>query len=259
MGPARVRGSCPVSAIRLLLDEDVRPLLAEVLRECGFDVVAIVPEGLSESEDSEVPQHAVEQRRTLLTQNVQHFVELASGYARKGWEHHGIIVAALAPSESFSRACSGCSPKGKAKTWSTRSNGCTTTAEICGKRPRLGVGNRHWILVIWRARTTPLFWHIQALGLMFQSRRFGGSERHFCRTILGPWRIHERIGTKARESSRSRGVARYLHSPLRECLQRPFRGRIMPRWRAGRPTAAPGTWLAVGLRHRLGDRLVHGV
>jgi predicted nuclease of predicted toxin-antitoxin system len=80
-----------------LLDEDVRPLLAEVLRERGFDVVAVVPEGLGESEDAEVLEHAVEQRRTLLTHNIEHFVELASEYARKGWEHHGIIVAAQAP------------------------------------------------------------------------------------------------------------------------------------------------------------------
>jgi predicted nuclease of predicted toxin-antitoxin system len=86
-----------VSAIRLLLDEDVRPLLAEVLRERGFDVVAVVPEGLGESEDAEVLEHAIEHHRTLLTHNVEHFVELAAEYARKGWEHYGIIVAAQAP------------------------------------------------------------------------------------------------------------------------------------------------------------------
>ncbi len=86
-----------MSAIRLLLDEDVRPLLAEVLRERGFDVVAAVPEGLGESDDAEVLRHAVEQGRALLTHNVEHFVQLASEYAQKGWEHHGIIVSAQTP------------------------------------------------------------------------------------------------------------------------------------------------------------------
>jgi len=105
-----------VSAIRLLLDEDVRPLLAEVLRERGVDVVAVVPEGLSESGDDEVLEYAVKERRTLLTHNVEHFVELASEYASKGWEHHGIIVAAQAPIGKLWRACSGCSPRGGRKT-----------------------------------------------------------------------------------------------------------------------------------------------
>lgn len=103
-----------MSAIRLLLDEDVRPLLAGVLRERGFDAVALVPEGLGESDDAEVLQHAVDQRRTLLMHNVEHFVELASEYARKGWEHYGIIVAAQAP---IPRACSVCRLADKRRTW----------------------------------------------------------------------------------------------------------------------------------------------
>jgi len=86
-----------VSAIRLLLDEDVRPLLAEVLRDRGYDVVTVMAEGLAAEDDTDVLRHAVEQRRTLLTHNIEHFVELASEYAQKGWEHHGIIVAAQAP------------------------------------------------------------------------------------------------------------------------------------------------------------------
>ena len=86
-----------MSAIRLLLDEDVRPLLAELLRDRGFDVVSAVAEGLGAAEDEEVLEFAVDQGRTLLTHNVEHFIELASTYARKGWEHHGIIVAAQAP------------------------------------------------------------------------------------------------------------------------------------------------------------------
>ena len=86
-----------MSAIRLLLDEDVRPLLAEVLRERGYDVIAAVPSGLGEAADSEVLQRAVDERRALLTHNVEHFVQLASDYSAKGWEHHGIIVSDQAP------------------------------------------------------------------------------------------------------------------------------------------------------------------
>ena len=47
-----------MSALRLLLDEDVRPLLADLLRERGFDVIAAVAAGLSEADDREVLQRA---------------------------------------------------------------------------------------------------------------------------------------------------------------------------------------------------------
>lgn len=86
-----------MSAIRLLLDEDVRRLLGELLRERGFDAVHVVSEGLRAADDEEVLDYAVQEQRTLLTHNTQDFVELAADYSRKGWEHHGIIVAAHAP------------------------------------------------------------------------------------------------------------------------------------------------------------------
>ena len=86
-----------MSAIRLLLDEDVRPFLAELLRDRGFDVIDAVSSGLGEGTDPEILQAAVDDRRTLLTHNVRHFVELATEYASKGWEHCGIIVADQAP------------------------------------------------------------------------------------------------------------------------------------------------------------------
>lgn len=86
-----------MSTPRFLLDEDVRPLLADVLRERGYDAVAVVPLGLGESDDSEVLQHAIEERRALLTHNVEHFVTLATEYAEKGWEHYGIIVSDQLP------------------------------------------------------------------------------------------------------------------------------------------------------------------
>ena len=86
-----------MAEIRLLLDEDVRPLLGQVLRDRGHDVVAVNQLGLNAADDSEVLERAVEEGRALLTHNVEHFVVLATQYAEKNWEHHGIIVSDQLP------------------------------------------------------------------------------------------------------------------------------------------------------------------
>lgn len=86
-----------MSAIRLLIDEDVRSLLAEVLRGRGYDVVAVVPAGLSGMSDSDLLEWATKHDRAILTHNVAHFLRLAEAYAQRGWEHPGIILSRRIP------------------------------------------------------------------------------------------------------------------------------------------------------------------
>lgn len=86
-----------MSAIRLLLDEDVRPLLAEVLQSHGYDVVAVGPLGMGGTPDPALLTWAVQQKRAILTHNTSDFVPLAGEYARNGWDHYGIIVSVRLP------------------------------------------------------------------------------------------------------------------------------------------------------------------
>ncbi|MCC6739336.1 MAG: DUF5615 family PIN-like protein [Planctomycetia bacterium] len=53
--------------VRLLLDEDTRPLLAETLRDRGFDAVHVNQLRLSGAADVDVLREATRQGRALLT------------------------------------------------------------------------------------------------------------------------------------------------------------------------------------------------
>lgn len=86
-----------MAAIRVLVDEDVRPLLAQTLRERGFDarhVVELKRGGLS---DPEQLAFAVKQRRPILTHNIRHFVLLDREYRQKGQTHSGILLSDQVP------------------------------------------------------------------------------------------------------------------------------------------------------------------
>jgi predicted nuclease of predicted toxin-antitoxin system len=86
-----------MAAIRLLVDEDVRPLLAETLRQRGFNaqhVVELKRGGLS---DPEQLAFAAKQRRAIITHNIRDYVVLDREYRTKGLVHCGILVCDQAP------------------------------------------------------------------------------------------------------------------------------------------------------------------
>lgn len=61
----------------LLLDEMFSPMLAESLREGGFDVVAVAGHPvLAAASDDRVARWAADQRRRILTENVRDFMPL---------------------------------------------------------------------------------------------------------------------------------------------------------------------------------------
>ena len=60
--------------VPLLLDEMFAPIVAEALRDKGYDVIAVVAEpGLRALSDDEVYGWAAAQRRCLVTENVKDF------------------------------------------------------------------------------------------------------------------------------------------------------------------------------------------
>ena len=61
-----------MAKITLLLDEDVRPILGEILRQRGYDAVHVLDAGRTGQSDAEQLAYAVSQRRTILTHNIRH-------------------------------------------------------------------------------------------------------------------------------------------------------------------------------------------
>ena len=69
-----------MAKITLLLDEDVRPILGEILRQRGYDAVHVLDAGRTGQSDAEQLAYAVSQRRTILTHNIRHFRLLNQRY-----------------------------------------------------------------------------------------------------------------------------------------------------------------------------------
>jgi predicted nuclease of predicted toxin-antitoxin system len=97
-----------MAAIRLLIDEDVRQLLAETLRQRGFDARHVDELNRSGLSDSEQLAFAVKQRRAILTHNIRDYVLLDREYGAKSPPHHGILVCDQVPFRELLRRTMRC-------------------------------------------------------------------------------------------------------------------------------------------------------
>ncbi len=79
--------------ISLYLDEDVRVLLAEVLRSRGYRATHVLEAGRAGRSDDDQLVYAVEHRMTILTHNVRDYTILDKSYQTAGKDHFGIIVS----------------------------------------------------------------------------------------------------------------------------------------------------------------------
>lgn len=86
-----------MSDISLYLDEDVRVLLAEVLRNRGYKAVHVLDRGRTGKSDEEQLAYAVKNKAAILTHNVRDYILLARSYAAQGKNHYGIIVSEQIP------------------------------------------------------------------------------------------------------------------------------------------------------------------
>ena len=80
-------------ALRFYLDEDVDPLLAQVLRDRNVDCIStyeVKNQGLS---DRDQLAFAIRNERTIISFNVKDFVFLARSFSQEGKSHKGIIVS----------------------------------------------------------------------------------------------------------------------------------------------------------------------
>ncbi len=81
----------------LYLDEDVRVLLAEVLRNRGYDVTHTLEAGRTGKSDEEQLVYAVRRKTAILTHNIRDYAVLSKLYEKQGKTHFGIIVSSQIP------------------------------------------------------------------------------------------------------------------------------------------------------------------
>jgi predicted nuclease of predicted toxin-antitoxin system len=80
--------------MRLYLDEDLSPQIAQRLRRAGVDAVSAVEAGNVQFSDREQLRYAAAEGRTLVTRNVRHFVVLAKEAIARQEPHAGIVLCA---------------------------------------------------------------------------------------------------------------------------------------------------------------------
>lgn len=79
--------------MRALLDEQLSPRIAELLREAGYDVVAVAErDELVGSSDAVLLEVATREERALITNNIKDFRPLAAELLAEGREHAGLIL-----------------------------------------------------------------------------------------------------------------------------------------------------------------------
>ena len=85
--------------MRLLLDEQLSPTIAEQLRGRNHDVVAASEVGLSGLPDEQVLSSATIDRRAVVTNNIRDFRPMHSDYLKTNRTHYGIV---LVPTPTYS-------------------------------------------------------------------------------------------------------------------------------------------------------------
>lgn len=78
--------------MRLYLDENLSPAIAEILREARVDAVSAHEVGNIQRDDRAQLTYATQERRAIITANIGDFVELAREAVATNSGHAGIIL-----------------------------------------------------------------------------------------------------------------------------------------------------------------------
>jgi predicted nuclease of predicted toxin-antitoxin system len=87
--------------VKALLDEQLSPRIAELLREAGYDVVAVAERvELIGSADAVLLEIATSEGRAVITNNVKDFRPLAAEFLARGRAHGGLILSRVRTREA---------------------------------------------------------------------------------------------------------------------------------------------------------------
>jgi hypothetical protein len=125
--------------VRVLLDEQLSPQIARVLRERGLEVEAVAERSdLMEASDSDVLDAASREQRAVVTNNIKDFRPLAAERLADGRGHAGLIL--LPASRSRSRAATGALADAIEAVLRAQPNGIPSAEHILGLSRRTGTG-----------------------------------------------------------------------------------------------------------------------
>ena len=86
--------------VKIYLDEDVRPIIADILKERGYEVISTIEAKMMGKTDVEQIEFAVKNEMAILTHNIKDFVQLHKRYHKK---HYGIILSEQIPLKNLLR------------------------------------------------------------------------------------------------------------------------------------------------------------
>ncbi|TAN45923.1 MAG: hypothetical protein EPN22_00835 [Nitrospirae bacterium] len=83
--------------ISLYLDEDVRVLLAEVLRSRDYKALHVLEAKRTGKSDEEQLAYAVGKKMTVFTHNIGDYIKLSRSYIKENRDHFGVVVSDQLP------------------------------------------------------------------------------------------------------------------------------------------------------------------
>lgn len=78
--------------MKLLFDVHFSPTIADQLRGCGHDVIAVQDRELHQVSDHTLPERAAVDGRALLTNNVKDLMPIAADWIRSGRDHFRLLL-----------------------------------------------------------------------------------------------------------------------------------------------------------------------